>query len=409
MGHNSQFPHTECVSVLFILWEVRKILHPPGIEVEDSFPKFIIFTPRTEPQKIEPLSASVQKNETQLLRRWDANKCRLARKEVSRKITDRSFNGLVTAGDVIPFQTTVCRLDDTVAVDRLFVMTIGRADLYDFRHFVHSIAGSTLAVDSFPNAIAKGDILRHSCLMARDNTYNRLNRLDLLASRLKADELMTITMLATEFGVSKRTLSRDIALLRDRGLPIEADAGRGGGIRIHRTWGVGRLALSYQEAIELLFSIAIAEKLEAPWAFMNTAAIRRKLAASFSSTLRDRIKGLRERIHVSGATSPQILSSFSAPQPDCMTVIFQAFLEMRSLKMTYSDADGHSSTRDIEPHHLLLCPPVWYLYAWDDGKNAVRCFRCDRIQNASLEDATFPQRPYDLFEGSITSMGGSAI
>jgi len=245
--------------------------------------------------------------------------------------------------------------------------------------------------------------------MARNNTYNRLNRLDLLASRLKADELMTIGMLAAEFGVSHRTLSRDIAILRDRGLPIEADAGRGGGIRLHRTWGVGRLALNYQEAIELLFSIAITEKLEAPWAFMNSAAIRRKLAASFSSSMRNRIKGLRERIHVSGTTSPQILSSFNAPQPACMAVIFQAFLEMRSLRMTYSDADGHSSTRDIEPHHLLLCPPVWYLYAWDGDKDAVRCFRCDRIQSASLEDASFHLRSYDLFESSIISMGGSAI
>ncbi|PCH48428.1 MAG: transcriptional regulator [Hyphomicrobiales bacterium] len=245
--------------------------------------------------------------------------------------------------------------------------------------------------------------------MARDNTYNRLNRLDLLTSRLKADELMTIGMLAAEFGVSQRTLSRDIAILRDRGLPIEADAGRGGGIRLHRTWGVGRLALNYQEAIELLFSIAIAEKLEAPWAFMNSSAIRRKLAASFSSTLRDRIKGLRERIHVAGTTSPQILSSFSTPQTDCMVVIFQAFLEMRLITITYLDVDSQSSRRTIEPHHLLICPPVWYLYAWDGDKSAVRCFRCDRIESVGLEDTPFPQRPYHLFESSIMKMGGSAI
>jgi len=262
---------------------------------------------------------------------------------------------------------------------------------------------------AFQRFIAKGAILRHSCSMARENTYDRLNRLDLLAARLKADDLMTIALLAAEFGVSHRTLSRDIAILRERGLPIEADAGRGGGIRLHRTWGVGRLTLSYQEAIELLFSIAIAEKIEAPWAFMNSTSIRRKLAASFSSTMRDRIKGLRERIHVSGTTSPQILSSFSTPQTDCMAVIFQAFLEMRMLRMTYLDVESHSSTRHIEPHHLLLCPPVWYLYAWDGDKDAVRCFRCDRIQSASLKDAPFPQRPYHLFESSIISMGGSAI
>lgn len=245
--------------------------------------------------------------------------------------------------------------------------------------------------------------------MARENTYDRLNRLDLLASRLKADDLMTIGMLAAEFGVSRRTLSRDIAILRDRGLPIEADAGRGGGIRLHRTWGIGRLKLNYQEAIELLFSIAIAEKLEAPWVFMNSASIRRKLAASFSSTLRDRINGLRGRIHVAGTTSPKILSSFSAPQPESMVAIFQAFLEMRMLKMTYTDADENCSARNIEPHHLLLCTPVWYLYAWDNEKDAIRCFRCDRIQNASLEDASFPERPYHLFKSAIISMGGDTI
>lgn len=245
--------------------------------------------------------------------------------------------------------------------------------------------------------------------MARENTYDRLNRLDLLANRLKADELMTINVLASEFGVSRRTLSRDIAILRDRGLPIEADAGRGGGIRLHRTWGVGRLALNYQEAIELLFSIAIAEKLEAPWVFMNSASIRRKLAASFSPTIRNRIKGLRTRIHVAGATSPQILASFNAPRSKSMAIIFQAFLEMRRIKMTYVDADGASSARTIEPHHLLLCPPVWYLYAWDSDKEAVRCFRCDRIQAASLDDTPFSDRTYHLFESAIASMGGTAI
>lgn len=245
--------------------------------------------------------------------------------------------------------------------------------------------------------------------MVRENTYNRLRRLDLLASRLKADELMTIGQLAAEFRVSRRTLFRDVAILRDRGLPIEADAGRGGGIRLHRTWGVGRLSLSYQESIELLFGIAIAEKLEAPWMFMNSTSIKRKLAASFSPTMRDRIKGLRQRIHVGGTTSAQILSSFSPPQTDYMASVLQAFLEMRTLKMTYLDADGNCSNRTIEPHHLLLCNPVWYLYAWDSEKDAIRCFRCDRIQSAALEDAPFKERSFDLFENTINSMGATAI
>lgn len=68
MGHNSQFPDTECVFVRFIQWKECKILRLPGIEVEESFPRFAIFTPRTELQKIKTLTASMQKNETQFLR-----------------------------------------------------------------------------------------------------------------------------------------------------------------------------------------------------------------------------------------------------------------------------------------------------------------------------------------------------
>ena len=70
--------------------------------------------------------------------------------------------------------------------------------------------------------------------MARASTHDRLHRLDLLASRLKSEEPLCVGELAREFGVSHRTLSRDIALLRERGLPIEGpvdvliDPGHGG-------------------------------------------------------------------------------------------------------------------------------------------------------------------------------------
>jgi len=91
--------------------------------------------------------------------------------------------------------------------------------------------------------------------MPRAATLPRLERLDLLASRLKSGEPITVAEIADEFGVSTRTLFRDVDILRQRGLPIEADRGRGGGIRLHRHWGVGRLALSYREAVELLVSL----------------------------------------------------------------------------------------------------------------------------------------------------------
>lgn len=240
--------------------------------------------------------------------------------------------------------------------------------------------------------------------MTRAGTYDRLNRLDLLASRLKAEEPMTVGDLSREFGVSSRTMSRDIAILRERGLPIEADPGRGGGIRLHRTWGIGRLSLSYQEAVELLFSVAIAERLDSPWALVSLSSIRRKLAASFAPGMRERIDGLRRRIHVGLNMSARVLDSFKPPESACMEPMFQAFLEMRTLAITYRDVEGQRTVRSVEPHHLLLKNPVWYLYAWDTGKDAIRCFRCDRIESATIEQNRFSDRP---FEGFAEAMKGT--
>jgi predicted DNA-binding transcriptional regulator YafY len=243
--------------------------------------------------------------------------------------------------------------------------------------------------------------------MTRADTADRLQRLDLLASRLKAEEPMTVADLAAEFAVSPRTLFRDLAILRDRGLPVEADRGRGGGVRLHRTWGIGRLTLSYREAVDLLVSLAIAEQLRSPWLIANLAPIRRKLRASFAPALRDRIDGLSARILIGRVASPAVLGGFTPPPEEAVNALFRAFLEQRLLTFRYRDIRGAESARLAEPHLLLLNYPVWYLIAWDRGRDAVRSFRADRIANAGVQEETFAARPPATFREAIE--GSEAI
>ncbi|WP_209001747.1 helix-turn-helix transcriptional regulator [Stappia albiluteola] len=233
--------------------------------------------------------------------------------------------------------------------------------------------------------------------MDRRDTASRLARLDLLASRLKAEEPMSVAGLAEEFGVSRRTLFRDIALLRERGLPIEADRGRGGGIRLERNWGIGRLKLSYREAVELLISLAIAEQMEAPWIIANLAPIRRKLAASFSQTLRERVDSLTRRIKIGPSASPAVLQGFVQPDSKTGEALCRAFLELRLLRFSYTDGEGSRSRRQVEPHYLLLSYPVWYLVAWDHERKAVRSFRLDRMHNGDILSEEFKLRPFEYF------------
>ena len=96
--------------------------------------------------------------------------------------------------------------------------------------------------------------------MARADTSGRLRRLEMLAVQLKQDSHCTVSDLARQHGVSPRTIARDLALMRDHhGMQIDADRGRGGGLRLDRNWGVGRLNLTYGDAVDLLISIAVAQ------------------------------------------------------------------------------------------------------------------------------------------------------
>lgn len=240
--------------------------------------------------------------------------------------------------------------------------------------------------------------------MPRSDTPARLDRLDLLTARLKAETPMTVSELAAEFGISARTLFRDLAVLRARGLPVEADRGRGGGIRLDRHWGVGRLALNYREAVELLVSLTVAERMGAPWILANLGPVRRKLEASFAPATRERLRGLRARILIGKGASVPVLQGFRPPGAEAGEV-FAGFLERRVLAFAYTDAEGRGTARRAEPQFLLLNAPVWYLVAWDRGRDAPRTFRLDRIGEARMTDDAFALRPEAAFAAAIAGSG----
>jgi predicted DNA-binding transcriptional regulator YafY len=220
-------------------------------------------------------------------------------------------------------------------------------------------------------------------------TTTRLRRLDELTGLLKAREHATAGELAAELGISLRTLNRDLAVLRDSGVPIESDRGRGGGLRLQRRWALGRLHLSPEEAIDLLLSIAIAERMNSPLLLRQLAPIKRKIVAAFSESYQPKIRSLRQRILVGRPASAQVLACFSPPQGRPLAGIAEAFFDMRCIAIDYVDQHGATTSREVEPQFLYLNVPVWYLMAWDRLRGAIRYFRIDRIRSVTLLDTSF--------------------
>lgn len=237
--------------------------------------------------------------------------------------------------------------------------------------------------------------------MHRSDTNDRLARLDHIEARLKSGDPLVLADLAAELGVSRRTLSRDIALMRARGVPVEADRGRGGGLRLNARWGAGRLALGYSEAIDLMITLAVAEQMESPLFLANLASIRQKLVASFGPAQREQVQRLKSRILVGMHASPPIHQSLSPVDSVAISRLHRAFVERRQLHITYHAPERAPMVRLIEPHFLHFNAPVWYALCWDHLRGAVRTLRCDRIRDARIGGETFSLRPFSQFEAAL--------
>jgi predicted DNA-binding transcriptional regulator YafY len=225
----------------------------------------------------------------------------------------------------------------------------------------------------------------------------RVLRLDALRLLLADRDVTTAGDLAADLGVSLRTVQRDLVALRDLGMPIESERGRGGGIRLERGWSLGRVHLNESEALGMLLSLTIAEKIGSPLLLEDLRSIQRKVSAAFAPAQSRRIRALRRRVLVGGPASDRVLTNYSTPQTSITQGLMQAFLYQRVASIRYRDQSGTLTDREIETQYLYYNMPVWYALAWDRLRDDVRFFRLDRLYRIQPLAADFRLRRPDQF------------
>lgn len=212
----------------------------------------------------------------------------------------------------------------------------------------------------------------------------RAERLLDVAERLRASEATTAARLAEELGVSPRTVRRDLAALRRRGLPIAGEAGPGGGIRLAGARGVAAVHLSLAEIVALWLAARLSQAASAlPWGEAASSALT-KLLASLPRERARELRALCRRVVVGEPASGAVVAGAGAAAPELLRLFEAAFTAGRGLGFLYTDRHGERSARRVEPHGLLVQSPVWYVLARDREKQAPRMFRMDRISRPRL-------------------------
>ena len=195
---------------------------------------------------------------------------------------------------------------------------------------------------------------------------------------------VTAGELARRLEVSERTIYRDIDALSAAGIPVYAQKGKGGGIRLMEQFVLERTLLTQTQQDEILFALqAIRATGGGEEALSRLSALFRRESGSWLEVdFTDWGSGAVER------------ENFS--------LVKRAVLERRPLSFTYYNSAGLHGRRVVEPARLVFKAGCWYLSAFCRAKRDWRIFRLVRMEDLSLEEGNCPpRRPPEQLESPV--------
>ena len=216
----------------------------------------------------------------------------------------------------------------------------------------------------------------------------RASRLVNLLLLLQARGGQTAAELAQELEVSVRTVHRDVEELSAAGVPIFAERGPTGGIRLVDGYRTRLTGMTAAEAEALFLS-----GLPGPAAQLGlgtvVAAAQLKVLAALPPELRSRASRLVQRFHLDPAGWYQ--ADEAVPE---LVTLATAVWSGRRVMIGYERSGGRVD-RVIGPLGLVLKAGIWYVVAEVDGQ--IRTYRGSRVASAAIIDAAVDRPPdFDL-------------
>ena len=215
----------------------------------------------------------------------------------------------------------------------------------------------------------------------------RASRLVSLLLLLQSRGRLTAAELAAELEVSERTIHRDVEELSAAGVPIYAERGPYGGIRLVDGYRTRLTGMTADEA-EGLFLAGVPGPAAELGLGTVVAAARLKVLAALPPELRTRASRLVERFHLDA------IGWYHGSEPvPCLAAMSEAVWESRRVRIDYRR--DRIVSRELEPLGLVLKAGIWYVVASADGQ--IRTYRVSRIVVAELTDQRFDRPPgFDL-------------
>jgi predicted DNA-binding transcriptional regulator YafY len=190
-----------------------------------------------------------------------------------------------------------------------------------------------------------------------------LRLLELLQDRPSA----TGPELARALRTDTRTIRRDVTALRDLGIPVEGERGRGGSYRIKPGYRVPPLMFTPKEAAAVALGLMAAKRLG-----IETDSALTKVRRVLPDRLRLGVEALQGTLGFTGHIDAE------PPDGETLLALAAAARSARKLALRYTDSQGETTSRELTPWGVVAHNGRWYVAAFDHGRALPRTIRADR-------------------------------
>ncbi|MFO7368765.1 MAG: YafY family protein [Bacteroidales bacterium] len=231
---------------------------------------------------------------------------------------------------------------------------------------------------------------------------NRIDRVSAILIQLQSKKYVTATEIADRFGISIRTVYRDIRALEEAGVPLGAEPGKG--YSLVDGYRLPPVMFTPEEASSMLTAEKIVEK-------MADLSVERHYKAAMykiKAVLPDREKQFLDRLNnnIEIFHSPPAHAA-EAPN-DCILTIQKALADKKVLVISYRAAYNNQlvTGRMVEPVGLVFYSMAWHLVGYCRFRKDYRDFRLDRITHMDITAESFQRREvksvHDFFRRNLS-------
>ncbi|MBK8269778.1 MAG: WYL domain-containing protein [Planctomycetes bacterium] len=212
----------------------------------------------------------------------------------------------------------------------------------------------------------------------------RVFRLLKIITLLRTGRSFDSAGLATELGVSRRTLFRDLQLLESTGIPYRFDR-NDGAYKIHESFFLEPVALSLEESLALLLVTRLFIARQVHPAYQHAVDAALKIESTLPAPILEHCGAW-----LSGLSMHWPPSSPADAHPGLFESLQRAAAEHRRVRMRYDSVNEGTETEFMaDPLRLLFMTRGWYLIARSHLHGEVRTFKVDRIVDLTITEDTF--------------------